>query len=58
MAFIAITTEETCPIEDCDGTITDADEISGAHPWGTGYIIRMCDTCGHVIEGEERWVGH
>ena len=41
---------------ECGAELFWCDEITGAHPWGTGYSILVCNDCGQ--EYGRRYVGH
>lgn len=40
---------------ECEGELTWAVEITGAHPFGTGYDLLLCEECG--VEAERKWTG-
>jgi C4-type Zn-finger protein len=45
---------QECP--DCGGALREAVEITASAPWGTGFMIWVCDTCGKRV-GDSRFVG-
>ena len=46
---------EECP--ECGGDdVREVVEITASAPWGTGYMIWVCSSCGAQV-GESRFVG-